>query len=332
MHTSNFDKSLSYKEIADISYDRGKTVHFVGMGGVSMYSLAGLTADRGARVQGSDREDSPRLFSLRLSGAELFIGHIGENVRGADLVVYSHAILPDNPELTEAKRLGIPTVSRAEYLGALMLGYKSRIGVSGSHGKSSTTAMLDLIFSYAGTSPTTLSGADLTIGGPLRLGSDGLMIYEACEYRDSFLRFCPTASIALNLELDHTDYFDDLEELKHSFAKAFGRATEFALINGDDQNLKDIADKIKARVITFGASEGNTYRYMITSFKQVGFDFSVLRNGVKLGDFELNIPGVFNIANATAAIASTTTAARRAMHESWRPPMISGLTSPFAKS
>jgi UDP-N-acetylmuramate--alanine ligase len=303
MHTSNFDKSLSYKEIADISYDRGKTVHFVGVGGVSMYSLAGLTADRGARVQGSDREDSPRLFSLRLSGAEVFIGHIGENVRGADLVVYSHAILPDNPELTEAKRLGIPTVSRAEYLGALMLGYKSRIGVSGSHGKSSTTAMLDLIFSYAGTSPTTLSGADLTIGGPLRLGSDGLMIYEACEYRDSFLRFCPTASIALNLELDHTDYFADLEELKHSFAKALGRATEFALINGDDQNLKDIADKIKARVITFGASEGNTYRYMITSFKQVGFGFSVLRNGVKLGDFELNIPGVFNIANATAAIA-----------------------------
>jgi UDP-N-acetylmuramate--alanine ligase len=163
--------------------------------------------------------------------------------------------------------------------------------------------MLDLIFSYAGTSPTTLSGADLTIGGPLRLGSDGLMIYEACEYRDSFLRFCPTASIALNLELDHTDYFADLEEIKHSFAKALGRATEFALINGDDQNLKDIADKIKARVITFGASEGNTYRYMITSFKQVGFGFSVLRNGVKLGDFELNIPGVFNIANATAAIA-----------------------------
>ena len=142
MHTSNFDKILSYKEIADISYDRGKTVHFVGMGGVSMYSLAGLTADRGARVQGSDREDSPRLFSLRISGAEVFIGHIGENVRGADLVVYSHAILPDNPELTEAKRLGIPTVSRAEYLGALMLGYKSRIGVSGSHGKSSTTAIL----------------------------------------------------------------------------------------------------------------------------------------------------------------------------------------------
>lgn len=303
MHTSNFDKSLSYKQIADIGLDRSKTVHFVGMGGVSMYSLAMLTSDRGARVQGSDREDSTRLFNLRLAGAEAFVGHIAENVGGADLVVYSQAISPDNPELTEAKKLGIPILSRAEYLGALMLGYKSRIGISGSHGKSSTTAMLDLIFSYAGAVPTTLSGADLTIGEPLRIGSEGIMIYEACEYRDSFLSFYPTIAVALNLELDHTDYFADIEEIKRSFTKALSRATEFALINGDDQNLKDIADKIKARVITFGASEGNTYRYMITSFKQVGFGFSVLRNGVKLGDFELNIPGVFNIANATAAIA-----------------------------
>ena len=131
------------------------------------------------------------------------------------------------------------------------------------------------------------------------------MIYEACEYRDSFLSFYPTIAVALNLELDHTDYFADIEEIKRSFTKALSRATGFALINGDDQNLTDIVSNINARVITFGASEENTYRYLITSFKKVGFCFSVLRNGVKLGDFELNIPGVFNIANATAAIAAS---------------------------
>ena len=268
-----------------------------------MYSLARLTLDRGARVRGSDREDSSRISALRMLGAEVFIGHRAENVSGADLLVYSHAISQDNPELLEAMRLKIPTVSRAEYLGALMLDYKNRIGISGSHGKSSTTAMLDLIFSYAKTSPTTLSGADLTVGEPLRLGSDSLMIYEACEYKDSFLRFSPTVSVALNLELDHTDYFADLEAIKRSFAKALGRAEKFALINGDDLDLADIADKIGANLITFGSSENNTYRYIITSFKEVGFSFTVLRNGIRVGDFELNIPGSFNVANATAAIA-----------------------------
>ena len=303
MRSSGYEDRPSYRIIREISSDPDRTLHFVGIGGVSMYSLARLTLDRGARVRGSDREDSSRLSALRMLGAEVFIGHRAENVSGADLLVYSHAISQDNPELLEARRLKIPTISRAQYLGALMLGYKNRIGISGSHGKSSTTAMLDLIFSYAKADPTTLSGADLTVGEPIRLGSDSLMIYESCEYKDSFLRFAPTISVALNLELDHTDYFADLEAIKHSFTKALGRAEKFALINGDYTNLTDIASRINTKVISFGASEQNTYRYVITSFKEVGFSFTLLRNGIKIGDFELNIPGSFNVANATAAIA-----------------------------
>lgn len=296
---------VPYNVIRDISKNKERLVHFIGVGGVSMYSLARLTHLFGATISGSDRDESTRLQELRLLGARINVGHSEDNVKGADLVVFSQAIGMDNPEIIYATRHGIPIVSRAEYLGALMLDYSTRIGISGSHGKSTTTAMLDLIFSHAGVDPTVLSGSELPIGSPFRVGSKGAMIYEACEYKDSFLRFTPTISVALNLELDHTDYFADIEEIKRSFTKALSRATGFALINGDDQNLTDIVSNINARVITFGASEENTYRYSITSFKKVGFCFSVLRNGVKLGDFELNIPGVFNIANATAAIAAS---------------------------
>ena len=268
-----------------------------------MYSLARLTMTDGARVCGSDREDSERLYSLRDAGAEIFVGHRESNIGDVDLVVYSQAISPENPEILEAKRRGIPIVSRAEYLGALMLGYEKRIGVSGSHGKSTTVAMLDLIFSYARTTPTVLSGANLTTHEPLRIGSNGIMIYEACEYKDSFLRFSPTIAVALNLELDHTDYFSDLDDIKSSFVKALSRANRFALINGDDENLRDIMGRVKTEIITFGSGENNNYRYSITSFKEVGFDFSVFRGGVEIGSFSLNIPGEFNINSATAAIA-----------------------------
>jgi UDP-N-acetylmuramate--alanine ligase len=299
------DSRLSYGEIRKIATDKSKRVHFIGVGGVSMYSLARLTMLDGASISGSDREDGERIIDLRLLGGEIAIGHKRSNVIGSDLVVYNNAISPDNPEILEAKALGIKIVSRAEYLGAFMLDYGNRIGVSGSHGKSTTVAILDAIFGYAGVTPTVLSGADLPCGEPFRVGGRSLMIYEACEYKDSFLRFSPTIALGLNLELDHTDYFEGIDALKTSFVKALSRASRFAIISGDDENLLSIKDQIKAPVITFGGGENNDYRYSITSFKEIGFDFSVRRGGALIGDFELNIPGAFNIHNATAAIAAS---------------------------
>lgn len=277
-------------------------VHFVGIGGVSMYSLARLTMDRGVRVSGSDRVESQHTCDLALLGAEIHIGHSPENIGAADIVVFSVAISDDNIELKAARERKILTVSRAEYLGALMLDYSGRIGVSGSHGKSTTVAMLDAIFSHAGANPTVLSGSNLPYGEPFKLCSKSLLIYEACEYKDSFLRFLPTISVGLNLELDHTDYFKDIEQMKNSFAKALGRAGRFALINGDDQNLRDISASLKCRPITFGSGENNDYRYSITSFFNSGFCFSIAKFGSEIGSFTLNIPGAFNISNATAAI------------------------------
>ena len=295
--------NTSYSRILEISKDKSLRVHFIGIGGVSMYSLARLTLLSGATVSGSDREDSTRLRELCLLGASISVGHKAENVSGANLVVYSQAIGMDNPELLFAMQQGTSVVSRAEYLGAVMIDYKNRIGISGSHGKSTTTAMLDSIFTHAGVNPTVLSGSELPIGSPFRMGSNGVMIYEACEYKDSFLRFTPTVSVALNLELDHTDYFDNIDALKESFTKALSRANNFALINRDDENLYSIIKDIKTKVITLGSREDSDYRYSITAFRDGGFDFAVSHFGSTIGNFELNIPGAFNLNNATAAIA-----------------------------
>lgn len=294
---------ITYDDIIRISHS-GQKIHFVGIGGVSMYSLARLANNLGATVSGSDRDSSPRIDKLASLGIQISIGHRAENIDGAHLVVYSHAIGEDNPELTYAKAHNIPTVSRAEYLGALMLEYRSRIGISGSHGKSTTTAMLDAIFAHAGALPTTLSGADLPMGDPLRLGSSDLLIYEACEYRDSFLRFTPTVAIGLNLELDHTDYFPDIEALRNSFLRAFNRAEDLVILSGDDPNFKKIIPKISTKVITFGRSMGNTYRYDVTGFCEGNFAFDLYKFENKIGSFALHLPGAFNIHNATAAIAT----------------------------
>ena len=278
-----------------------RNIHFVGIGGVSMYTLARLALNMGAAVSGSDRELSPRTEILSELGASVYVGHNCDNIGNASLVVYSHAIEEHNPELVCARERGILTVNRAEYMGAMMLDYRTRIGVSGSHGKSTTVAMLETIFSHARANPTVLCGADLPSGDPLMIGDRGMMIYEACEYRDSFLRFLPTVAIALNLELDHTDYFPDLSALKESFVKALSRAEQFAVISGDDKNLQSIMPKISTDVISFGRGRDNIYRYDVTAFEEGNFLFDLYKFDNKIGSLQLNIPGVFNVHNASCA-------------------------------
>ena len=299
---SREEVKLSFDKLRKITESTASRIHFVGIGGVSMYSLARLAMLGKARVSGSDREDSERTRELAELGADVTIGHSAETVKGATVVVYTHAIPSATIELITAASLGIPTVTRAEYMGALMMGYKNRIGVSGSHGKSTTVSMLDAIFTAAMSDPTVLSGAELPVGEPLKVGSDSLMIYEACEYKDSFLRFAPTISVGLNLELDHTDYFSGIGEMKDSFRKALGKATAFSVINGDDENFRPIIPTVKTKVVTYGMGERNKYRYSITSFKECGFEFTVSLFGEPIERFELNIPGVFNVGNAVAAI------------------------------
>lgn len=278
-------------------------IHFVGVGGVSMYSLAVLSKRLGYFVSGSDMHMNDRCRLLAEEGIPVFSGHTERNIGGCELLVYSHAVPEDTPERLAACERGITSVSRSEYLGELMLRYRERIGVSGTHGKSTTVALLERIFSSSGRNPTVLSGAELESGSPIREGGDTL-IYEACEYRESFLSFSPSVALALNLELDHTDCYRDIKELRAAFVKALSRASRLAVINLDDENLKIIYPEIKKRteVVTFGQDKESKYSYFINSFNEKGFSFSLFRFGSEIGSFELNIHGVHNVTNAVAAI------------------------------
>ncbi|MBQ7386693.1 MAG: UDP-N-acetylmuramate--L-alanine ligase [Clostridia bacterium] len=299
------DKKIPYEKIWKIIRSQGARVHFIGAFGVSMRSLIKLTVGYNVAVSASDRTEDKACFAeLKSLGVDIHIGHDATLVDGASLVVYSHAIHEDNPELARTRELAIPAVTRADYLGLLMKDYSNRIGVSGTHGKSTTTAMLDAIFTAAKTRPTVLSGSELPHGDTMREGERGVMIYEACEYKDSFLRFSPSIAIALNLELDHTDYFKDIFELRESFRRAMSHASSFALVNYDDENLNKIIPEIKTKVVTFGQRVLADYRYVITSFLPIGYEFDILKHGNKLDSFVLNAPGIYNVTNATAAIVT----------------------------
>lgn len=299
------DRKMPREKVWRIIRSDKTRIHFIGAFGASVRSLIKLTRAYGTNVSGSDRDMNAKAYEeLTSLGADIHVGHAKENVEGVSLVVYSHAIHEDNPELIRARELEIPAISRAEYLGVLMSDYSSRIGVSGTHGKSTTTAILDAIFSKSTISPTVLSGSTLPSGSEMRLGERSLMIYEACEYKDSFLQFSPSIAIALNLELDHTDYFKDISELRESFRRAMSHASRCAIVNYDDENLNKIIPGIKSRVVTFGQRVLADYRYSVTGFLPLGYEFDILKHGSKIGSFKLSVPGIYNVVNATAAIVA----------------------------
>ncbi len=282
-------------EITEALNRKGARVHFIGILGAGMMPLAHLLAERGYIVSGSDIAE-PR--NLR-SGIIFYKGHSAEGVLGCDLAVYSLAVSRDNPELLSAREAGIPTVSRPELLGALVFEHKISIGVAGTHGKSTVTAMLGAVLSEL--SPTVICGAELKTGSGCVLGDGGVAVYEACEYRDAFLFTRPTVALLLNLELDHTDYFKDIEALRSSFVR-FAASAQLTVYNADDESLALIARKIEGRAVSFGASPSADYRYEIDGLG-AATRFTVYKQGARLGVFTLGVMGCFNVQNAVAAIA-----------------------------
>lgn len=282
-------------------------IHFIGIGGISMSALAEICLNKGYTVSGSDMNDSYLLDNLRSQGANIYIGQKRENISdNIDMVVYTAAIHPDNQELVAAKEKNILTMDRAAFLGQVMREYKNSIAVSGTHGKTSTTSMLSTIFEYAKLDPTILVGGNLSvIGGNVKIGSSDHFITEACEYVDSFLNFNPKISIVLNIEEDHLDYFSGLNEIKASFNK-FGKllpADGYFIINGDDSNTTDILHEVKATTIKYGTNTSNDAVIKNISFNDNGYGiFELEYKGNDLGRFELSVPGLHNIYNATAAI------------------------------
>lgn len=277
-----------------------RRVFFVGIGGVSMASLARYLKAEGKEVLGSDRAESDNVRSLRLEGIRVFPGHNANNVDGADALVFTGAVDDSNPEIKKAKEMGIPVISRAVLLGALMLDSPVRIGIAGTHGKSTTTAMLADILLAAGNDPTIMCGASLpSINGAYRRGS-GAFLFEACEYKDSFLSFCPSIAAILNVDYDHTDYFPSIESVISSFGK-------YAAIPGEKGHVITCADdenalKAAGDALTFGFSPSADYRCEGLSENGGFYSFTVLNRGEKT-DVTLGVPGRHNVMNALAAFA-----------------------------
>ena len=288
--------------------DGAKHIHFIGVGGVMMSSLALITHRRGYTVSGTDRTRTSVTESLEASGIRVYYEHDAAAAQGADMVVYTVAISPENPEYAYAGVNGIPCVSRADYLGYIMMGYVHRVGIAGMHGKSTCTSMCAQIFVDAGADPTVLSGATTAcLGGAYRIGGTQNFIFEACEYMDSFLDFNPSIAVLLNVEMEHVDYFKSMEQIRTSFGKYADLTGEsgFAVVNCDDPEVMASVGQYTGGVVTFGIeNEYATFRAVNLTYEGGYPAFDILLDGEMFSHVQLSVSGKHNVYNALAAAAS----------------------------
>jgi UDP-N-acetylmuramate--alanine ligase len=284
----------------------GTAYHLVGIGGIGMSAIARLLLRRGMAVTGSDECSSALLDSLMGEGATVSIGHRAANVGPADVVVVSTAIRHENPEYVEAQRRGIPIVSRGEML-ARIIGRTPTIAVAGTHGKTTTTAMIATIFEAAGLDPTVaVGGQRVDSASNARSGSGAWFITESDESDGSFLRLSPAIAIVTNIENDHIASDAELPKLVESFAMFLAKVPHqgTAIIGIDNPRSAALVDRICARVTTFATGRAADLQAAAIEYPALGSRFTVIERGRELGDVALSVPGVINIQNALAAIGA----------------------------
>ncbi|MGF1876067.1 UDP-N-acetylmuramate--L-alanine ligase [Photobacterium frigidiphilum] len=288
---------------------RVERIHFVGIGGAGMSGIAEVLLNEGYRISGSDLAPNAVTESLTRKGAEIFFGHAAENVNGASVVVVSTAIAQDNPELVAARELRIPVVRRAEMLAELMR-YRHGIAIAGTHGKTTTTALMTQIYFEAGLDPTFVNGGLVKSAGTnARLGCSRYLIAEADESDASFLHLQPMVSVVTNIEADHMDtYGGDFEVLKQTFIDFLHNLPFYglAVMCVDDPVVRELLPRIGRQIITYGFSDDADVR--IVEYRQYAHQghFTILRAGKPDLNVKLNIPGKHNALNATAAVAVAT--------------------------
>lgn len=292
-----------------LDFSRPCPIHFIGIGGISMSGLAEILLREGFTVSGSDAHEGDLTRRLTEHGALVFYGQRAENIpEETQVVVYTAAIHPDNPEYAAAVDRGLPMLSRAELLGQMMKNYRNALAVAGTHGKTTTTSMVTEILLAAGADPTVSVGGILhSIGGNIRVGCADLFVAEACEYTNSFLSFFPTLEIILNIEEDHLDFFRDLADIRHSFRLFAERLPEDGLliINEEIPNREEICEGLSCRVLTFGRSAESDYSAAEIVYDRLACpEFTLLKSGKPDGRIRLNVPGEHNVFNALAAIAA----------------------------
>lgn len=291
-------------ELSDLP--QNAQIHFIGIGGISMSGLAQILLNNGFRVSGSDRQASHITDKLESLGVKLFIGHNADNIDGADLIVHTAAVHNNNPEIIAAKEKNIKVIDRAQCLGAVMHTYKNAVGISGTHGKTTTTSMLTHALVYAGADPTISLGGELDlIGGNIRLGNSDIFVTEACEYTNSFLKFYPTIAVITNIEEDHLDFFSGIHEIMesfHSFAELTGENGR-VIACGDDDNIKKALRNSNLNIIYYGLSKKHDY-YPKNIVYNAGFpQFDIFFKNEFICHVNLKVPGEHNIKNAIASIA-----------------------------
>ena len=300
-----------------IDFHTPLAVHFIGIGGISMSGLAEILLEEGFHISGSDAKESALTDALEKKGARIYYGQRASNISDStDVVVYTAAIHPDNPEFARAKELGIPMLTRAELLGQIMRNYDTPIAVAGTHGKTTTTSMLSHILLKGDCDPTISVGGILpAIGGNIRVGQSETFLTEACEYTNSFLSFFPKISIILNMDADHLDFFKDIDDIRRSFRR-FAEllpADGTLIINADTPEYQSITEGLSCQVITYGLENNADYTASDITYDEFGHaSFNVRYKGSDLGRCSLKVPGSHNVSNALSAVA-----AGRLLNLSW---------------
>ena len=285
-----------------------KKIHMIGIGGVSMSGIAEILLNWGFEVTGSNNVENDVIKKLQNNGIKVTIGHSAENVVGSDVVVYTAAIKEDNVELQAAKNLNIPTIERADFLGAITRCYKDTITVAGTHGKSTTTSMVSLCFLEGLMDPSIQVGADLSqINGNYKVGNSEYFIIEACEYVESFLKFSPKSTIILNIDNDHLDYFKNFDNIKNAFVKYVKLLPKDGLlvVNGDDKSCLELPSFTDAKTLTYGITNKNVDFFAVNIvFDNDGFpEFDVYCHDKFYDRIKLHVPGMHNVLNALGCIA-----------------------------
>jgi UDP-N-acetylmuramate--alanine ligase len=286
-------------------------IHFVGIGGIGMSGIAEVLLNLGYKISGSDLKSSTITHRLASLGAATFAGHQAENVAGAEVVVTSSAIQPDNPEVAEARRLHIPVIPRAEMLAELMR-LKYGIAVAGMHGKTTTTSMIAAVLAAGGLDPTVVVGGRVdSMGSNARLGKSQYLVAEADESDRSFLKLSPILAVVTNIDREHMDCYRNMRDVRHAFLDFMDRVPFYGMVVvcNDDPLLRRLFPQIRRRTVTYGVRRGSDFHIkpeeplLNPGESRPIRRFHISFQGESLGEIRLHVPGLHNVLNATAAAA-----------------------------
>ena len=283
-----------------------KHIHFVGIGGIGMSGIAELLLNLGFDISGSDISNNENVKRLKRIGVMVFRGHKPENMKNCDVLVYSSAVSLNNSEIIKAKQMRIPVIKRAEMLGELINLKDTSIAVSGTHGKTTTSSMIGSMLTYAKKEPTLVVGGLVqNLNSNSKLGEGEVIVVEADEFDRSFLSLKPTIAIVNNIELEHTDCYENLNDLENSFVQ-FCQSVPFygsVLVNIDSLSVGNILHRIERPVTTYGLSRDAAFRAKELEFKENKSTYSLFRAEENLGKIHLNVPGEHNVMNSLGAVA-----------------------------